>query len=255
MKIHIHKTGVMHFLLRHLSSGYTEYTTGIVEASKILRLAEKFRDIYKTDLNKDQRRYRKQKGKGNALFICYPSKDGLQFQFFLLLSPGEHPMRQSEKLRDATKKRQRLTFDDGSYEAIVLPRSGGVKSWTWRMTAPKLRDVDATVSELIRVKRSLRGLKEYIAVIEKMPSFRGMRQQVSKIRFDAAKEWKRINRPNKDITFVPHSGYIRHQKYPEISLELVVERMLAGKKPMHRDWRYSSDHGGSELLSLPKKKD
>jgi len=125
MHIFIHKTGVMHSMLRYLSAGYVAHTSGIVPMSKIIGVSDKLTHIYETEVSKFVRARRKKKGLGNAVYFCYPARDGVSFQFFLLLSPGKHKMRGREQLKDASKKRQRLIFDD-RYEAIQLPQKGGV---------------------------------------------------------------------------------------------------------------------------------
>ena len=250
--IYVHKSGAMHNLLAHLANGYVDHTSGIVPASKAVALAAKLSTKYETHLSKHQRRRRKLKGKGNAILLMYPHKTDLAFQFFLLVSPGEHLARTAEKLRDARQKRQRLTFDD-RYEALLLPQRGGKIAWTWRMTSSSFNDCAAELSDIVRVKKSRSALVDYIALLERMPGFRGIRNQVKVLRSAAGRDWMRVHRENTVPMFVKPGGWLRAQKFPTVDLELVVERMLSGKKPMAHEWRYTSDTAGQKLVSLSDK--
>lgn len=245
MQIFIHKTGIMQQMIRYLSVGYINHTNGVVHASKIAGLSKKLMSKYDTEIDKNRRTRRKKKGQGNAVYLCYPSRENVSFQFFLFLSPGTHFMRGCEKLKDATKKRQRVIFDE-CYEAIQLPRKGGINSWTWRLTSAAYADVRAEISEIIRVKKSKAALKDYIATMERRPGFRGVRTQVNLLRWEAIKEWNRVHKKGTAPTFVAPGGYVRHQKYPRIGLDMVVERMMAGKKPMAHSWRYTNDYTTAE---------
>jgi hypothetical protein len=252
MKIFVHKTGFMSHILRNLSRGYTEYTTGIIPATKVENLCKKFSDKYETDLNKNQIYYRKQKGQGNCVFVTHPMLDNHNFQFILLVSKGDHLIRSSEKLRDATAKQQRLTIDGNIYEAIQLPQKGGKAAWTWRYTSPQYDDHKFQLEEIIRQKRNRKEFMNYIGLLERSPGFRGIRNQVYHLRQKSVSDWVRINRENTKPTLPKPSGYLRHQKYPTVHIHNVVERIRQGKKPIAAEWRYTNDTGGENILSLEK---
>lgn len=239
MQVHVHKTGTMHALVTAVARGYTCYISGEVAAGRVTYLCEKFQDRYLTDLSPSRRQTRQRQGLGNARLFLHPSYTEPTFSWWLLLTEGPHPAREAEKaILDARDKRQRLGFQ-GNFEAVVRPAPGGAPRWTWRLTTPFYEDLSSRLQRSIRHGRDPREAEAVLRTIHRLPGFRGVRGQVMALRKLADGEWRRVKAEDRCPLLPPViQAYPRFKSYPTVSLDLVRDRMLAGKPPFATEWRY-----------------
>ncbi len=248
--IYVHKTGILHSLLTVTAKGYIFHTAGQVPAAKAEGLIEKFRQHYAINPDRVEAQRRKRKGQANARLFLYPAREGPRYDFWLLVTEGEHPAFAAERLKDARLKRGRLLFQD-QYEAIRLPAQGSVARWTWRLTQKSYADHAQWLRESIRQGGDDSALKVAIRSVHKMPGFRGVRSQVGGLRKVAAGEWRRV----KDVKVCPHlperlQGYERFKVYSTVDMGLVTQRFLEGKDPFDPVWRYKPSKKKKETTDV-----
>src|SRR4051812_24748502 len=97
----LHKTAFLQGLQEAVGNGYVHYALGEVPVSRVAALAWKFADRYRVDADKRERHKRKVKGLGNARLFLHASTDPLAVGWALLVTRGEQPAHQLEKLFDA----------------------------------------------------------------------------------------------------------------------------------------------------------
>ena len=127
-KIYIHASGTLHQLITSTARGYVNHVSGVIKPEKAVDLIARFEDIYETNLNRDQRAYRKKKGKCNVRLFLHPRYTTPDFQWWLLATDGEGLFHEREKSKRGLKKRQRLSAFN-QYQACLLytspsPRDG-----------------------------------------------------------------------------------------------------------------------------------
>ena len=102
-----------------------------------------------------QQRYRnKLCGAANAHLAMWPHPDGA-VRWWLTATAGDGPVRKCEQLRDANRKRERITVT--GYELVRTPCKGKGKGrplrWTWRMTPENLGDPERPTSRSHQAKQ------------------------------------------------------------------------------------------------------
>jgi hypothetical protein len=229
----------MQQILLYLAHGYTDYFSGHVTTPRVISVANKFSDAYGTDISRFTRARRKKAGQGNAVALFYPQYGTQNFQFHVLLSPGEHPARAAERLKNAADKRHRLTFDDGKYEAIRMPSAGGQVRWTWRLSPPSFEGYLRAVELAIRVRKSDQELIKIIAALNRMPGFHGVRGQIVALNRAINGEWRRTKSQDKCPYVSPGKRpYLRFIENKRIPMTVVVDRVAAGKPPFTKEEIY-----------------
>jgi hypothetical protein len=252
MQIHAHKTGTMHALITAVARGYTYYIRGDVPAGRVNTFRDKFHERYLVDLTPHQRHQRHRQGLGNARLFLHPSYTEPTFSWWLLLTEGAHPARASEKgICNLTDKRQRLCFQ-GQYEAVLRPAPGATPRWTWRLTTPYYEDLSSQLQRAIRNRKDHKELEAVLRSIHRLPGFRGVRGQVMALRKLAEGEWRRVKAEDRCPYLPPIiQPYPRFKSYPTVALELVRDRMLAGKTPFAAEWRYQPEADPGQASEPP----
>lgn len=194
------KTVFLQRVQEAVGAGYRYYTHGTIAPEKASGLVRKFRDLYLVHLDKNARYRRKAEGQGNARLILRFNED-LAMDFFLLVSPGEHPAHQLEKLADVRKKP--LTYRE--CELVLLTLKGRTKpSLTWRLSSETmdawrqrlhLHTVHYNTLELFRDWYSL----------YRTPGFGGIRRQVGELISFWRKEWRQHRRDDPCPMAFPHN--------------------------------------------------
>lgn len=210
-RIFIHKTATMDSILVALARGYAEHVAGQVAPEHALILVEKFQRLYGTEWSASRRSRRKASGLGNARLFVHPPYASSMFDWWLLLSPGDHPARDRERpIRDSREARQRLIFQ-GQYEAVRLPASkatppregpvtkkGAAKTpktsapWTYRMTPEEFEYWQVRIQDAIQLRKNVRELRSLALTLNRLPGFRGIRSQTVELMAFARSEWRRI---------------------------------------------------------------
>ena len=237
MEVFIHRTGMMHRMLQIVAKGYHWHISGTVDASAADRFAEKFVCRYGVAKTMRQRQWAKGRGQANAYFFIHPTYRGLAFQWWLLMTDGEHPAKvEQQPLLDARERGQRLSIGE-EYEAVLRPRKGGAPAWTWQLTAEAMTEWQTKVSAAIRHSKDSRQLRVVLGQTTRLPGFRGVRNQVLKLRSGAQAEWKRIKAEREPFKAPLKQGFVRFQTYKTVPLAVVRERLLAGLPPIAEGWR------------------
>ena len=242
MQVFVHKTGLMHAMTAAASRGYVAYAMGRIRPQKAPGLAERFAGLYGTECSPTQRSRAKSAGKAGARLFMHPDYREHAVHWWLLLTEGEHPARSREKIRDLCDKRQRLVVF-GQFEAIQLPKEGAAPTWTWHLAGPYFADQAMALRETIRRRGDSDGeLAAQIAAIHRFPGFRGIRDDVRKLRQFITAEWRRTKAAD-TAPPLPEKvqGYVRAKTFRTVSLELVIQRMAEGLPPFADDWRYPQE--------------
>jgi hypothetical protein len=124
--------------------------SGTVAVHKAPALAQKFRDYYRVDLDRNARYRRKRLGQANAELLLYSAADtNADLVWVLLVTNGLHPAHQAERLKDARERGQRLIVT--GYELMRQPRHGSsAAAWTWRIEDEQVQTWRYRLKSLIR---------------------------------------------------------------------------------------------------------
>lgn len=229
-------------MLQAVSRGHHWWIAGEVSAARVIPMMQKFTETWGTDKAKWTRYRNRTSGIASALLFVHPTYLRPSFSWWLLLTDGEHPARETEAgFRDTLDRRQRLTFQD-TYEALQLPSSGAVPRWTWRLTSTFEEGLKAQITENVRHRKDPRAIKEVIRIYHGLPGFRGVRHQVAALRRHTANEWRRTKAdeecPHLPVRMPP---YARYKTYRTVPVEAVRDRLLAGLSPYSVDMRFGDD--------------
>ncbi|RJX30877.1 MAG: hypothetical protein C4516_09040 [Oxalobacter sp.] len=230
-------------------AGYTQWTAGKVRPDRARALVKKFVRLYGIDKTRHQRAYAKAKSEACAVLLMYapyvgndgkhaakeaPSTahDGrntvgdephtereashIQVFWILLVTDGEHPARQLERLADAATQEGRLTLT--GYELVQLPRSGQTKpAWTWRMQDDTYQGWRLRLIAAARRHSAL--LESELRALAGTPGFAGSRVQLKKLGQLASGEHKRRS-PSSPPIVIPKFRYL--QRLPDGGMSLSV---------------------------------
>jgi hypothetical protein len=234
MDIFSKKTDLMHFIQFSVSRGSVFYVSGMVKPEKATGLVKGFSDRYGIGMTKEQRYRAKKRGIAAARLFLHRDPWEKRFQWLLLLTDGDHPARSAEKLiHDCRDERHRITLFQ-QCELALLPRregEGDGPEWTWRLTGPYYAELlDATRTA---IRRGHDGkLAELIKSIHQIPGFGGIRRDVWKLREAIWSEWRRSRHDGTSPPLPPKiQGFVRPRTPEMVALDVVVQEMLAGKKP------------------------
>lgn len=183
------KTQLMQSLQRAVGHGFPYHTTGTVPLDKARRLTKKFRDLYLVHLTAQERWRRRKLRLGNARLFLWREKPDSDLTFFLLVSEGEHPAHDLEKLKDGRRDGQRLRLT--GYELVPHQREGEAHhSWTWRMTKQTADDWRARILQAVR-HQNRTDMAQAWHSLHHTPGFGGNRAQVRVLVKLFRAEWKR----------------------------------------------------------------
>lgn len=191
-KIHSRKTVLMQRLIDSFIRGYHWHTSGIISRDKLQDLERKFAEKYGTDLNKNQRAYRRKKGMAisRLFFLEQSHEEGILW--WLLATDGEGAIHQEEKLRDARDRRGRIRMG-GDYELVRVTKPGrsGVRGVaTWRMTKEREKKWRARIVSACN-RMTDKDIKEIMHSLYRTPGFSGIRKQVGSLVALAKRKWRR----------------------------------------------------------------
>lgn len=227
------KTTIMQRIQQAATRGYCLYTCGTVPAKKAQTLADKFAEKYGTNLNENQRSYRRRLKKSNAFLYLYPKKNSNNFLWWLLVTEGTGLVHDEENLIKIFDKHNRLTWDN-DYELVVLPKENSKHTVTWRMNRKCYQSWNDRIRKAIRQKYSNDKAKQAIWSLARTPGFSGIRKQVKRLYQLFKSEWKRTRKHTEEIPALPKVNYVRGIKSDTIPLSQIVKRMNSGKRPFPR---------------------
>lgn len=127
----IGKTLFLQRVQEAVGAGYQYHIGGTIELDRSPSLTRKFASTYLVHVDKNERFRRKAGNFGNARLLLRLN-EAQSIDYLLLVTPGEHPAHQLERLKDAG--RVPLTYRE--FELVRLTLKGRQKpSLTWRLNA------------------------------------------------------------------------------------------------------------------------
>lgn len=211
--VNFSKSVVLQRVQAAVGDGYRYYVTGTVEPEVAVGLARKFKALYAIDCDKNERYRRKKEGRGNARLVLTMNRD-LGVDFFLLVTGGDHPARQLERLRDTW--REPLTYN--GLELVRLTLKGRSKpGWTWRLTAAAMQGWRERL-HLATVQRNEAELRECWRSLYRTLGFAGVRRQVGELVSYWRKEWARYQGARPCPIEYPHDD-MRYRARPGLTLD------------------------------------
>lgn len=203
VRIACSKSATMRLILETVQRGSRYWTSGIVALEKKAEgMANKFAELYGTDMPQHTRTRRKAKGLANATLIMYPQDDQhiTHLLWWLLVTPGEGLVNIREQLKDAHNKRQRLQWED---QYVLLHKqhsqnTGGGRHWTWECTQARYDSLLTGMLALSRGSGNTRSertddLALLIQQVWKMPGFHGIRMQQMALMRAGRETWNRTH--------------------------------------------------------------
>jgi len=171
--------------------GYYHHVTGVVPCDRAASLARKFRDIYLVHLGKDSRYRRKRAGLGNAhLLLWVQAASSKELVFVLMVTDGDHPAHQLERLRDVRgngNARLQIT----GYELVRHTRAQSSKPvWTWQMNSECYQAWRNRVLRVIRTNNDFE-LRQAWYSLHRVPGFSRIRVQAKRIEQLILSDWRR----------------------------------------------------------------
>ncbi|QDZ26583.1 hypothetical protein [Noviherbaspirillum sp. UKPF54] len=203
------KTVYLQRIQEAVIDGYRHYVLGSVPLEKAPGLVRKFKDFYLAHLDKNARYRRKAAGLGNARLLLRFNEEQ-EIDFALLVSPGEHPAHQLEKLGDV--RRTPLAFRE--FELVLLTLKGREKpGLTWRLSAPTMESWRQRLHLYTAHYNRLELFRAWHSLY-RVPGFAGIRRQIGELVVYWRAEWKQhrhdapcpLAYPHNDLQYRPRPG-------------------------------------------------
>lgn len=224
-----HKTSLMQELLTRVSRGYEWHLSGEIDAKKVPALIEKFAQKYHIFADKNQRHYRKCKGRANAILFLYPQKYTTGFFWWLLATDGDGAVHEQEALKQVCQ--HPITWGS-EYEIKHLSSPDKKTRWTWRMTKAQYHAWHERIRLSIRSRTTEAAIQAAIWVLFRAPGFRGIREQVKQLRYQIIKEWQRTRKDRDELPSLPDFiGYRRYKEDEKIPVSVLLKRIQQGRTP------------------------
>lgn len=181
---------LMQRIADYVRTGHVHWTCGEVTLDRAPSLAQKFARLYGTDLDRNRRLRAKAGGDGNAvLLVAQLDRGSASVLWYLLVSPGDHPAHQLERLRDASTKDGRMHH--AGYELVHVTKTGVAHPvLTWRMSRANEEGWRARALSEARRGNS-HDVRMFLEALYRSPGFHGVRRQVGKTAALFRREWKR----------------------------------------------------------------
>lgn len=198
------KSVFMQRIADHARAGYLHWTAGEIPIEKAAVLARQFADLYLVGLPKDARFKRKKLGLGNAVLLLWEGQGDAKsrIHFVLMVSAGDHPAHQLERLQDIRLTRIQVT----GYELLELPRKGQERpAWTWRMTIEAYKHWEFRIDQATKSRNPKPAAAAFYSLYQS-PGFAGIRSQVGHLVKYWRGVWKRVKRSDEPF-FPPRTLY------------------------------------------------
>lgn len=173
----------------YVRTGHVNWTSGEVTLDRAPSFARKFARLYGTGLDRNRRLRAKVRGEGNAvLLLARLRSDDARLLWYLLVSAGDNPAHQLERLRDASTKEGRMCH--AGYELVYMTKPGVEHPvLTWRMS----RECEEGWRNRA-VAEARNGnpheVRLFLEVLYRSPGFYGVRKQVGKTMSLFRREWR-----------------------------------------------------------------
>ena len=211
----VHRTSLMQAVGDRVRTGYRLYCTGTVTADRAASWVRKASRYYAVDLDRSRRARAKQRGEGCAYLLLHEDVPGL-LVWVLLVTAGDHPAHQLERLRDVLDPAQRLELF--GYELVRLTKPGTCRPvWTWRMSALIYQALRTRVIDTVR-RGDTRAVRQLVVSLYRSAGFYGVRSQVGRAVALLKAEWRR-RRGSEPLPHLPRIlPYVRRLPIESVSL-------------------------------------
>lgn len=157
-------------ILDSVTRGYTRYATGSVQASKALKLAQKFHDLYGIGCTPAQRIMRRQHGRASALLVLLWHEDAERVSWCLMATSGTG-LEAEKDMKDALA--EKLVFED--YQLVRRAKDGRT-TWTFKRTKAAMAAWVALVRDQAQ-KHHMGAVRDTLQRAANQPGFQGVREQ------------------------------------------------------------------------------
>ncbi|HEX7935790.1 MAG TPA: hypothetical protein VF573_22360 [Paraburkholderia sp.] len=211
VRIPRNNTAAMQLMMLYAQSGHIAWTGDNVLPEHLLRLARKLDTHFHVTRLAHQRVYYKGRGEASVHLIALPG-DG-QIRWILMSTRGRHGLLNCAAalpgpVRDVRTRGENLTW--GKYELFRMQKrfhqgaagTGTDETWSWRLAPAEFRAYEATLIE--RAKAHDRpALAAQLECWRAMPMFAGVRAQVARLTWEAAKTWNKFNPSMPPLPSIP----------------------------------------------------
>ena len=249
VRIPVTKSACMRLLLELVQRGYRYATWGLVSTERAPMLADRFANLYGTNLTRGARDYARSRHRAVSQLVMYPDDRSDAILWWLLVTPGDGIVHEREHLVDTWVERLPWQRSNNcgqlvpQYELVHLQRTrhvGGGRHWTWVMSDDYHRAFEALLVHASRRKGKMHvnhdgtrqladnvsRLDRLLESVRKMPGFHGIRQQKRTLFAAAQSAWNEHNPPRE----WPNIGTWVDKRlavYDGLTLEVLVACMLA----------------------------
>ncbi|AOI44812.1 hypothetical protein WI23_02755 [Burkholderia oklahomensis C6786] len=191
----------MQLMMLYAQSGHIAWTGDDVLPEHLLRLARKLDTHFHVTRLAHQRAYYKGRGEASVHIIALPG-DG-QIRWVLMSTRGRHGLLDRAAalpgpVRDVRTRGENLRW--GRYELFRMQKrfhlgtteTGTDETWSWRLAPAEFRAYEAILVE----RAKMRDRAAHAAQLERLralPMFAGVRAQVARLTWEAAKTWNKFN--------------------------------------------------------------
>jgi len=184
--------------------GYFFYLSGVCSPARYPTLAQKFRRLYETDLQKDHRYRRRKAGDAVYALLGYQirSSTAAPVVWVLMRTDGKESIAadKSEKWRDIRVERMTLME---KFELHRHTRKDMSKpSWSWRIEKLHYQELREVIIALVRNKQDTR-LQEQIDSVNTSPKFAPIRIQIKALHDLIKAEFKRTRSTHDALPIFP----------------------------------------------------
>lgn len=215
------KSNAMQRIQLTVSRGVTHHFVCTVPDKSVEKVLAKMTDRYNLDLSKHQKYRRKKNGGTVADCLVYRGKDQ-DYELYVLISAGNDLADYCKKGFDALAdiENNRIVFD-GKYELVNTTRkksaihfnrgrsNSNTETLTWRMTQEYYNSTKARLERAVIVyPKDTFEFKKSVFVLERLPGFRGIRQQIGFLWGHMKKNWKHASHAPMPVKTL-QLGYVR----------------------------------------------
>jgi len=193
------RAACMRILLEIVERGSCYWASGTVSPDKATALAEKFALLYGTDVGASRRSALRARHRAASQVLFWP-RSPTCLEWWLLVSEGDGVVHEREKLKNAGRTGERLTFLD-QFRLVRRQRErekGGGRRWTWVLAPEAFERHLHTVRELSRShgsdSRITDRLDRYLNQLRALPGFAGIREQKKELQRAGREAWQRTHR-------------------------------------------------------------